>query len=83
MRESEPTPIRHFIRSALLRADLLRDGYIIVSESRLPDGRHVTHLRHQRTGRRLRLEVTETITTLYHGDEVATQLGANSSTSKT
>lgn len=69
MQNREPTLIRHFVRSAQLRADLLLNGYSIISETTLPDGKTLTHLRHQRNGRRLCLSVAAKETRLTEGSK--------------
>lgn len=74
MQSREPRLIRHFVRSAQLRADLLHDGYLVISETALDAGRIITFLRHQRNGRRLKLEISAEKTTLYEGTKILKQL---------
>lgn len=76
MQNREPTLIRHFIRSAQLRADLIINGYSIISEATLPDGSNITTMRHSRTGRRLRLTVSNKETTLTDGTKILKRLTA-------
>lgn len=74
MQSREPQLIRHYVRSAQLRADLLQNGYIVISETTLPVGSTLTILRHLRNGRRLKLMVSAKLTTLTEGEKILKQL---------
>ena len=70
MQRNEPQLIRHFVRSAQLRADLLHNGYMIITQADMPDGTNVTHLRHRSNGRKLCLLITAAKTELREGEKI-------------